>query len=120
MSFIASACLCELDYRERQIERQTDTQIEIARRLLEEIMEDKVRKYCIFSEPQYPEPPPAAAELRRGGDGGRAGAPAPRMGDGQGPQRADLLHEPYHQNHTVGGPKKGQTSNMFIFYFRTF
>ena len=55
-------------------------------------------------EPQYRQPPPSAAELRRGG---RGAAPAPRLGDGQGPQRADLLHEPYHQDHPVGRPKKG-------------
>ncbi len=30
------------------------------------------------------------------------------LGDGEGSQRTDLLHEPYHQDHTVGGSQKGE------------
>jgi hypothetical protein len=38
---------------------------------------------------------------------------AARLGDGEGAQRADLLHEPYHQDHTVGGSQKGEPKGYF-------
>ncbi len=53
-----------------------------------------------FSEP--PAAAPAPAELWR------HRRPPPWLGDGEGTQRTDLLHEPYHQDHTVGGSQKGE------------
>ena len=67
-----------------------------------------IKRVPTISEPQPAEPAPAPAELRRGWRGGPAGPAAPRLGDGQGAQRSDLLHEPYQQDHPVGGSEKGK------------
>ena len=66
---------------------------------------------CEFvpGEPGFAAAPPEAAELRRGEGGARgAWSASARVGDGQDALRPAVLHEPHHQDHPVGRPKKGE------------
>ncbi len=73
-------------------------------------LKELILRFLFFHFSFFLEPPaaaPASAELWR------HRRPPPWLGDGEGSQRTDLLHEPYHQDHTVGGSQKGEPKKGF-------